>query len=181
MTNSFKSGTTDNSGMIINVALVCIICNWWFIYLWIQNRCSESCSIPVQWKTANVTGLCKKGSKKDPLNYRPVSLTCILSKVYEKIVRRHILESVELIIDMLEEGASVDILYFDFGKAFDSVPHYRLLTLIWYLWDGHFEHLCGKLSSPRIVLSVIDNLCTYDFKTLLNSETVSFQVIQQYI
>ena len=32
------------------------------------------------------------------------------------------------IIDMLESGAPVDILYFDFCKACDSVPHYRLLT-----------------------------------------------------
>ena len=30
----------------------------------------------------------KKDSKSDPLNYRPVSLTCVLCKVYEKIVRQ---------------------------------------------------------------------------------------------
>ena len=157
------------------------------------NKCSESCSIPEQWKTANVTSLFKKGSKKDPLNYRPVSLTCILSKVYEKIVRRHIfhhverqispeqhgfveqksclsnlLESVELIIDMLEEGAPVDILYFDFRKAFDSVPHYRLLTKLEsfgitgktldiirdFLSGRSFRtFVVGELSSARIVLS----------------------------
>ena len=117
------------------------------------DKCTVTSSIPSQWKTASVTALFKKGSKKDPLNYRPVSLTCIISKVYEKFVRRHILEhvetkihtsqhgfverksclsnlleSVDLVLELLEEGAPVDIFYFDFRKAFDSVPHYRLLT-----------------------------------------------------
>ena len=105
------------------------------------------------WKTASVVGLHKKGPKSEALNYRPVSLTCILCKVYEKFVRRHllefidkhiidsqhgfverkscfsnILETIDTIIDILEEGSHVDIFYFDFCKAFDSVPHYRLLT-----------------------------------------------------
>ena len=117
------------------------------------QTCAATGKIPVQWKTANVTSLYKKGSRKDALNYRPVSLTCIICKIYEKLIRRHILnyisnkidsnqhgfvegksclsnllECVECIIELLEEGAPVDIFYFDFCKAFDSVPHYRLLT-----------------------------------------------------
>ena len=39
-----------------------------------------------------------------------------------------ILETVDTIVDLLEEGHPVDVFYFDFCKAFDSVPHYRLLT-----------------------------------------------------
>ena len=117
------------------------------------QTCASSGKIPEQWKTANVTSLYKKGSRKDALNYRPVSLTCILCKVYEKLIRRHImsfvskkinpnqhgfvegksclsnlLESVECIIELLEDGAPVDVFYLDFCKAFDSVPHHRLLT-----------------------------------------------------
>ena len=117
------------------------------------TECAKTNVIPEQWKVAHVTSLFKKGSKKDPLNYRPVSLTCILCKVYEKFVRRHImshieqhlsdrqhgfverksclsnlLETVETIIDLLGEGAPVDVFYFDFSKAFDSVPHHRLLV-----------------------------------------------------
>lgn len=117
------------------------------------QSCATTCRIPNQWKTAYVTALYKKGSRKDALNYRPVSLTCILCKVYEKLIRRHILnhvkkyinvdqhgfvegksclsnllETVETILGLLEEGGPVDVLYFDFCKAFDSVPHYRLLT-----------------------------------------------------
>ena len=38
------------------------------------------------------------------------------------------LETIDTVIELLEEGLPVDVLYFDFMKAFDSVPHYRLLT-----------------------------------------------------
>ena len=40
----------------------------------------------------------------------------------------NLLETVETILDLLESGCPVDVLYLDFCKAFDSVPHYRLLT-----------------------------------------------------
>ena len=117
------------------------------------QKCALTCTIPSKWKEANVIALFKKGCKKEPLNYRPVSLTCILCKLYEKLLRRHILkhiegniigsqhgfvekksclsnllETVETILNILDEGAPVDVFYFDFCKAFDSVPHYRLLT-----------------------------------------------------
>ena len=51
---------------------------------------ANSGTIPKIWKTAIVTALFKKGSDCDPLNYRPVSLTSILCKVYEQFVRKHI-------------------------------------------------------------------------------------------
>ena len=38
------------------------------------------------------------------------------------------METVDSILDLLEAGYPVDIFYFDFLKAFDSVPHYRLAT-----------------------------------------------------
>ena len=94
----------------------------------------------------------KKGSVHLPENYRPISLTCILCKIYEKIIRKHILyyaeaviseqqhgfvkgksclsnllETIDTVNDFISDGNCVDILYFDFSKAFDSVSHYRLL------------------------------------------------------
>ena len=157
------------------------------------QTCATTGKIPGQWKTANVISLYKKGSRKNALNYRPVSLTCIICKVYEKLIRRHILsyvareihpnqhgfvegksclsnllESVETIIALLEEGSPVDILYFDFCKAFDSVPHYRLLTKMKnmgisgktlnivkdFLYGRTFQTFVdGTLSSHRNVIS----------------------------
>ena len=56
----------------------------------ITKRC-----IPEVWKTAIVVALHKKGSVHNPNEYRPVSLTCILCKIYEKLVRDYILEGIE--------------------------------------------------------------------------------------
>ena len=53
---------------------------------------------------ANVTALHKKGTKTDPSHYRPVSLTCILCKVYEKLIRAHILNHVIGKISKLQHG-----------------------------------------------------------------------------
>ena len=116
-------------------------------------KCAQEQKIPCIWKVANVVGLHKKDSKTDPLNSRPVSLTCILCKIYEKFISHHILEfvgdkiindqhgfvdkksclsnlleTVDAVIDLLKSVCPVDVLYFDFCKAFGSVPHYRLLT-----------------------------------------------------
>jgi len=102
-----------------------------------------------------VTAIFKKGSKSEPGNYRPVSLTCIICKVLESVVRdaivshfsennlytncqhgfrkkrscvTQLLHVMEEVTSFLDEGNSVDIIYFDFKKAFDTVPHNRLLT-----------------------------------------------------
>ena len=47
---------------------------------------------PADWKSANVTPIHKKGDRKLPTNYRPVSLTSQVCKVLESIVREHLLK-----------------------------------------------------------------------------------------
>ena len=113
--------------------------------------------IPDDWRQAIVTPIFKKGSRSDASNYRPVSLTCILCKCMEKIVRESIMDHLmqnnlitkeqhgfvsgrscstqllEVLEDwttILDEGGSVDAVYMDFQKAFDTVPHRRLLLKI---------------------------------------------------
>jgi hypothetical protein len=51
------------------------------------NKSIETGIVPNDWKTADVTAIFKKGSKSEPGNYRPVSLTCIVCKVLESIIR----------------------------------------------------------------------------------------------
>ena len=112
---------------------------------------STSC-IPNPWKRAIVTALHRKVLLNDAGNYRTISLTCILCKVFEKLLYRHIythvrdnlsphqhgfvqgksclsnlLETVHKINTILEDGEVVDLANLDFQKAFDKVPHERLL------------------------------------------------------
>ena len=110
--------------------------------------------VPDDWKVAHVTAIFKKGKQTSPGNYRPVSLTSIICKTLESIIRdklmeylderdklsndqhgfrsgrscvTQLLEIVEVCSSMLDEGAGIDVVYLDFQKAFDSVPHQRLL------------------------------------------------------
>ena len=112
-------------------------------------------SVPRDWKRANVTPIFKKGSRVDPLNYRPISLTSVPCKIMEKIVRKHLmchLESsnyltqaqhgfrsgmscltqlLEYLFELenaMDDGDSVDSIYLDCSKAFDTVPHAHLLA-----------------------------------------------------
>ena len=56
----------------------------------IYNTSITSGTIPEEWKCAIVTALFKKGDRKVAGNYRPISLTCIICKVLESIVRENI-------------------------------------------------------------------------------------------
>jgi hypothetical protein len=59
-------------------------------------RCSlETGDVPDDWKMANVTPIFKKGSKSDPGNYRPVSLTSVCCKVLETAIRDDLMRHLE--------------------------------------------------------------------------------------
>ena len=42
--------------------------------------------IPLDWKSATVVPVFKKGTRTDPSNYKPISLTCICCKIFEHII-----------------------------------------------------------------------------------------------
>ena len=148
------------------------------------TKCFSTQSMPKIWKTANVTALHKKGSKTDRSNYRPISLTCILCKVYEKLLRAHILmhveskinkqqhgfvsgrsclsnllESLDSICDILAGGGTVDIFYLDFQKAFDTVPHNRLKIKL------ESYGICNK--TLNVISDFLDNR---SFKVIVGNE-----------
>ena len=113
--------------------------------------------LPIQWLEACITAIYKKGLKDIVGNYRPVSLASVICKVMELIVRdevvdhrnrnnllsndqhgfvprrncvTNLLTCIEIWTRMVEDGESIDIIYTDFAKAFDSVPHQRLLEKV---------------------------------------------------
>ena len=123
-----------------------ILCN-------IYQRSLRDGILPKVWKYGHVTPIFKKGKKVLPNNYRPVSLTSIVCRVLEKLVRKGIVAHIKsLIVDeqhgfmegrscssqlvsvldvwtqILDKKESLDAVYLDFQKAFDTVPHQRLLT-----------------------------------------------------
>ena len=110
--------------------------------------------VPTDWKEATITALFKKGNRSEPRNYWPVSLTSIVCKILKSIIkdsivvhlntynlinttqhgfrkgrscRTNFLEYLETVTTFLDDGVSVDIIYLDLAKAFDKVPHARLL------------------------------------------------------
>ena len=110
--------------------------------------------VPLEWKEANIIPLFKKGSRNKSVNYRPVSLTSGICKLLETMIRDHMMDFLlkhrlinhyqhgflkarscltnlicffEEITKWVGEGSPVDILYLDFQKAFDKVPHQRLI------------------------------------------------------
>ena len=54
------------------------------------NKSYRSGCIPEDWKNANVVPIHKKGAKDDVKNYRPVSLTSLVMKIFEKCIRDEI-------------------------------------------------------------------------------------------
>ena len=115
--------------------------------------------VPSDWKKALVCPVFKKGDRKNPSNYRPVSLTCICSKVMEHIIYSEImthLETHNILSDMqfgfrkrrsaelqllqtihdlafdLNRKSQTDVILFDFSKAFDRVSHRHLITKLEY-------------------------------------------------
>ena len=112
----------------------------------------NSGSLPSEWKLGHVVPIFKKGDKHDVSNYRPISLTCLVAKILERIVKEKLLALTDTLIDpkqhgfmeskscatnlvglcdslalSLNENIRTDIVYFDFAKAFDSVNHDLIL------------------------------------------------------
>ena len=56
------------------------------------NLSLEEGIVPSEWKEANITPLFKKGSRNKPENYRPVSLTSVICKLLETLIRDHMVE-----------------------------------------------------------------------------------------
>ena len=48
--------------------------------------------VPLEWKEANIIPLFKKGSRNKTVNYRPVSLTSVICKLLEAIIRDHMMD-----------------------------------------------------------------------------------------
>ena len=136
----------------------------------VLRKCSETLNVPLSiifsesyktgelpstWKQANITPLFKKGSRLEASNYRPVSLTSIVCKLMESIIKdtivshlekfklinanqhgfvknksctTNLMEAIDQLTFNLWKKTPSDVVFLDFAKAFDTVPHKRLIA-----------------------------------------------------
>ena len=140
--------------------------------------------LPTDWRDANISSIYKKGDKHLPENYRPVSLTSVICKILEHIICRHLLKHLEsnkiltnlnhgfrsgyscetqlitTLDDLLNEhnkGHQVDIAILDFSKAFDTVPHNKLLhKLQQYRIHGNIHTWLTNFLTKRNMRTIVE-------------------------
>jgi ribonuclease P/MRP protein subunit RPP40 len=114
----------------------------------------DSSEVPQEWRDANVTPIFKGGSKTEAKNYRPISITSVVGRLLEKIIKKklanyleendilndcqfgfrkgrsctgNLLKFMNFVLEAVDQGHSVDVVYLDLAKAFDKVSHEKLL------------------------------------------------------
>ena len=118
------------------------------------NYCLENTFFPSCWKVANVSPVHKKNEKMFCKNYRPISLLCNISKVFERAIYNivytylttnsllnpknagfkkgdstinQLLHITNQILSSMDQGKEVRMVFLDAAKAFDKVWHKGLL------------------------------------------------------
>ena len=115
----------------------------------------EKGKIPAVYKKQYITPIYKGGPKTDPANYRPVSLTSHVIKIFERIIRKklvnyleennlfshlqhgfrkgrscltQLLQHFDFILKNYLHNTETDVIYLDYAKAFDKVDHDLLMA-----------------------------------------------------
>ena len=149
----------------------------------IFSRSLQEGRLPECWKSSLVIPIFKKGSRSDPLNYRPISLTSVVCKTMERLVcaqLRSYLEDNSLLnsnqfgfrtgrgtIDQLllayntvsintDLGGITDVILFDFSKAFDVVCHGLMIEKLKSigLQDNLLDWICSFLQGRQMRVCV---------------------------
>ena len=140
-------------------------------------------AIPLEWKHHSITPIFKSGERSSVSNYRPVSLLCIASKVLERLIYNYLskfiisndiisqfqfgflkyrsttqqlLVFLDRVYHILNSNDACDVIYLDFKKAFDTVPHLELLSKIWNIgitgnvWLWIREYLTNRVQHVSI-------------------------------
>ena len=153
----------------------------------------ERGQLPKDWKRANITPIYKKGGRDDAGNYRPISLTSVVCKTMEQIMKRqmtkfleekgyfsrhqhgfragrscltNLLETFESWTRYLDEGYGVDVVYLDYRKAFDSVPHIGLI-----------EKLKAAGFGPKLVRWIEAYLEDRRMRVIVNNKTSAWRQV----
>lgn len=138
--------------------------NWCAMFLQLVFQKSfETGVLPDEWKLSRVVPIYKAGDPYSPYNYRPVSLTCISCKLMEHILYKHISVYIEEhnilstrqhgfrqgfstvtqltgfhydLAKGMDDSIQTDVIFIDFAKAFDTIPHKKLLSKLYAILNN---------------------------------------------
>ena len=139
----FTSGLDNIPEFVIKDAAPVLVSPLTHIY----NICLTKGTFPDCWKKARITPIHKKGDKANIENYRPISLLCNFSKIFESVITTHLYAQLSPYISCRQHGfmkkrstftnlmtlsqqlsenidnrRQTDVIYADLTKAFDRMP-----------------------------------------------------------
>ena len=192
MQNKLSTGHDDISNKLLKIIIVRLLKPLTIII----NYSIENHTFPDEMKIAKVVPVFKKGAKDDVNNYRPISLLPTISKIFEKIIDKQIrrymednwlwsdnqfgfrarhetghavIKALNAVAKAKEKRNECLAIFLDLKKAFDTVPHERLLQKISRY--GINNSLLRSYLSNRKQYTAIDNKKS-------NSQTITCGVPQ---
>ena len=147
----------------------------------------ESGVIPDILKLGLIVPVYKSGARYDAKNYRPITLTSHLIKVFERVVaeklvgfmevndlfnqRQHgfrrnrsclsqLMDHCQNVLNIMETGSDAEVIYLDFAKAFDKVDHGILIRKMVKMGIGGpiLRWIQAFLTNRKQVVKVQDNI-----------------------
>lgn len=135
--------------------------------------CEQLACIPKDWQICLVVPVYKqKGDKEDIKSYRPISVTCIIRKIFEKVVVRHINKKIEKKLtpqqggfrnkrgtydqifqlhEIMNQGnVNSKVVFMDLATAYDCIDR----RILWTLLVSKYK---VKLQAVRILSALFDN------------------------
>ena len=159
------------------------------------STCIESGTISQEWKIHKICPILKSGNLLEVKNYRPISWLSIVSKVLERIIFNKIIDflrpkfskqqfgfqknksslsqllsSFAYILEEIDKGSTVDMIFLDLKKAFDTVPHEELFFKLrnigitgplWYWFKSYLaygQHFVSVDNNSSTLLPVLSGI-----------------------
>nr|XP_022910667.1 uncharacterized protein LOC111421719 [Onthophagus taurus] len=185
---NLKSNAIGTDGIGIKMLLLC--CPLILPYIChIINYCIQGSVFPDCWKTALITPIPKSSNPSQLKDLRPISILPVISKILEKIIADRLREHLDKfnILPMRQSGfrkgysctaALLDVtddivreidqknvtilILLDYSKAFDTVHHKTLLSMLHYigLSDDSILFFCNYLTGRKQMVALNGNFST---------------------